>query len=442
LSRCLDDSDLEFEDYESELMALLMAIGRSVVERRLASVSEQEAFTEGGVTWKPAVVSPKELITGFGKVTVDRPLFRAVRNGPTRCRVSEKVGVIRDLWTPRAAKLAAILSAELTLGRAEELLREMAGMTPSQASIHRLTLYLSELWEERREDHERAVREAREIPQAAVAVSVSLDGVMINTLESGAERATRKAQTRAKGQADRGPSGYKEASVGVVSLYDAEGKRLSTRRIGRMPELDKTTTKAWVEAELNFLRSRRPRLTAVAIADGSVGNWTFLERLKADHELVDYFHTTEHVYRHLSLANGASTLDTQAKFDEMKRALLEDKGGAAAVFKQLARMRKKAGTASRSRLSPEDGRRVDYFERHTNRMNYAEVRAKNLPIGSGVTEGTCRHVVVDRLRRSGMRWSQQGGQAVLTLRALVISGDFEPAWKCLRTANDARLRAA
>jgi hypothetical protein len=312
-------------------------------------------------------------------------------------------------------------------------------MAPSQASLHRLNIYLSELWEEDRESNEQAVRDATKIPDEAVAVAISLDGVMINMLESGAERTAKKAKTRAKGQADRGPSGYKEASVGVVSLYDAAGQRLLTRRFGRMPETDKEATKAWLTAELATMKSKRPDLEVLVIADGSANNWTFLGQLGADFEVVDYFHTSEHIHRHLSQANGASTLETQAKFAEMKRALLEDKKGAQHVFRALERMRKDAGTAARSSLKTEGKRQPLYFERHKHRMNYAELRARNLPIGSGVTEGTCRHIVVDRLRRSGMRWSERGGQAVLTLRALVVSGDFPIAWERLRAANSRRL---
>jgi len=35
------------------------------------------------------------------------------------------------------------------------------------------------------------------------------------------------------------------------------------------------------------------------------------------------------------------------------------------------------------------------------------------------------------LKRSGMRWGEQGGQAILTFRALVQSNRFERAWTLL-----------
>ena len=60
-----------------------------------------------------------------------------------------------------------------------------------------------------------------------------------------------------------------------------------------------------------------------------------------------------------------------------------------------------------------------YFRGHRHRMRYAEAKAQRLPIGSGVVEAACKTLVAERLKRSGMRWGHCGGQAILTLRALV-----------------------
>ena len=64
-------------------------------------------------------------------------------------------------------------------------------------------------------------------------------------------------------------------------------------------------------------------------------------------------------------------------------------------------------------------------------MRYADTQARHLPIGSGVVEATCKTLVTQRLKRSGMRWRRPGGQAILTLRALVQSSRFDQAWALL-----------
>jgi hypothetical protein len=64
-------------------------------------------------------------------------------------------------------------------------------------------------------------------------------------------------------------------------------------------------------------------------------------------------------------------------------------------------------------------------------MRYAQAQAQNLPIGSGVVEAACKTLATQRMKRSGMRWRQAGGQAILTLRALHQSERFDRAWKLL-----------
>ena len=52
-----------------------------------------------------------------------------------------------------------------------------------------------------------------------------------------------------------------------------------------------------------------------------------------------------------------------------------------------------------------------------------------IPIGSGVVEGACRHLVKDRMERTGMRWIPSGAQAMLDLRATYLNGDWNAFWE-------------
>lgn len=62
-----------------------------------------------------------------------------------------------------------------------------------------------------------------------------------------------------------------------------------------------------------------------------------------------------------------------------------------------------------------------YLEKNQHRMRYDEYLAKGYPIASGVIEGACRHIVKDRLERTGMSWVRQGAQAMLELRCLYLT---------------------
>ena len=142
----------------------------------------------------------------------------------------------------------------------------------------------------------------------------------------------------------------------------------------------------------------------------------------------------------MSKAIGPWTHKANAELREAKRLLLEETDGARRVSARLERARSAAGTQPPSLTKKKGKRQPTYFQRHRDRMNYAELRRKKIPIGTGVTEGTCRHLVVDRLRRSGMTWSKPGGQALMNLRALVVSERFEAGWASLLLANTRRLK--
>jgi hypothetical protein len=434
-----DNAEETVADFEQRTAKGLAELGRRLLKRKLQALSPQAAFVENGTEWSVAVRSAREVITLFGKVSVERPLFRCGREGKTRCLVTERATLFARLWTPRAAKLAAMAVAEMPLAAAEEFLCEAGVVFASRSSLLRLGGALSSLWESDREANEQALREQTPIPDGAVTAAVSLDGVMVTMVDS--DRAPKKAEARAEGRPDKGPSGFREASVGVVAFYDADGERLATQRYARMPEEDKRTTKAWLASEIKHIRNARSGMTTVAIADGAANNWTFLAGLGADHEIVDFFHTAEHLHRHVNQANGASTTETQALLKGMRHQLLNEPGAADKIFRDLQELREGAGTASPSSLKTSGKRQPTYFERHRHRMDYVGARSLKLPIGSGVTESTCKLAVCDRLRRTGMRWSSPGGQAVLTLRALKVSGQFQYGWRLLEGRNAERLAA-
>ena len=58
-------------------------------------------------------------------------------------------------------------------------------------------------------------------------------------------------------------------------------------------------------------------------------------------------------------------------------------------------------------------------------MQYADYRRQGMPIGSGVTEAACKTVFTQRLKRSGMAWKTEGGQVIVNLRILHLSGIWQ-----------------
>jgi len=150
----------------------------------------------------------------------------------------------------------------------------------------------------------------------------------------------------------------------------------------------------------------------VVLGDGAHWIW----ELAAEHfgaqriDIVDYWHATEHVWA-------------------VARALFGDDPDAAGVWAEawcidllehgsgpwLAALRsaEPPDAAAAEVLRVERG----YFTTNTARMDYPAFRARGLPIGSGAVESAAKHVVQVRMKRSGMRWSDAGGEALLALCA-------------------------
>ncbi len=76
-------------------------------------------------------------------------------------------------------------------------------------------------------------------------------------------------------------------------------------------------------------------------------------------------------------------------------------------------------------LSPIKLGEEPYFEKNAYRIRYDEYLQEGYPIATGVIEGACRHLVKDRMERSGMRWRLSGAAPMLMLRAIHVSNHWD-----------------
>ena len=153
---------------------------------------------------------------------------------------------------------------------------------------------------------------------------------------------------------------------------------------------------------------------------------TYLSKLVPDgEERVDFYHAVEQLKAALDAAYGETSAEGQAQFNKHRHVLREDFDGVEKVIRALSILRSKHPRHKRI------GEVLGYFRRHRHRMDYAEAAMCAFPIGSGVVEAACKTLTTQRMKRSGMRWRHEGGQAILTLRSLLQSHRFEHAWSLL-----------
>lgn len=415
------------EEFERELHRRMMAIEADLVGRQVAryDLDVQEVRFEGQLFRRKDKY--KQQYCGLaGTFEIERTLYvPRLRGGKAICPLELRAGIVEGYWTPLAARLMARAVASTTPKEAAELFEELGGMKPSTSSLDRLPKQLSEKWEEKREVFEDELRSLDPVPRAAVAVGVSLDGVQVPMKDG--ERAEKRSREDKRPQ---GPAGCREVGCGTVSLYDAEGERLETVRFGRMPETKKETLKGQLEAELESIFAARPSLTLVSLADGFEDNWEFLSKLSSrfgrgkKNEAIDIFHVLEKVKVALDAYHGDGTPEAKAAFEECRIWLREAKDGAERVIRALRYRRQKVRGVKKKTITGV----INYIQKRKERLRYKRLLDRNLPIGSGVVEAACKTLATERMKRSGMSWRGEGGQAILTLRSLTQSNRWEVGW--------------
>jgi len=415
----------ELEAFEQELHRLFVAAEREALGHELARFDlNVPAIEVEGERSHRVLRCETTYNSAVGPVRVERSLYRPSQGGHTVCPLELRAGIIEGYWTPLAAKQATWVVAHLTPQEGEELFALLGNMTPSKSTLDRLPKALSGHWEVQRPRFEATLRHQEAIPSEAVAMAVSLDGVMAPMKDG--QRQAKRTHARAMGKSPSGPAGYQEVGCATVSYYDRHGERLCTRRMARMPETNKVTLKSQLTAEVMRALSRRPDLRVVKVADGAPDNWSYLgEMLPFGVEVLDFYHAAEHRGAALGAAYGEGTPIYQERVEALSMVLRDEPDGVDKVMGTLCRLRTRYPRRQAIHTA------LAYFREHRHRMPYAHLRAQNLPIGSGVVEAACKTLVSQRLKRSGMRWRMAGGQAILTFRALCQSERFERAWPLL-----------
>ena len=163
-------------------------------------------------------------------------------------------------------------------------------------------------------------------------------------------------------------------------------------------------------------------LQRIALTDGSEALQDRVKEAFPDAEMVlDFIHVDEYLWKLANALLGETSPERTAWVRD--RALLLMLGQTSTV---VAEFREMASDPERTSAQRDIARQVAaYYERNQDWMKYDQYLALGWPIATGVIEGACRHLVKDRCERSGMRWTQDGAEALLRLRSVAENGDWK-----------------
>ncbi len=145
-------------------------------------------------------------------------------------------------------------------------------------------------------------------------------------------------------------------------------------------------------------------------------------------QILDWYHLSEHLWSAGKVVHGEGTLPTQRLVTGWKEQIWENRSES--VEEHLREL------VAQGRDNAQETLRkcADYLRTHQHRIRYPRFRAMGRPVGSGVVEGACKHVVGVRFRRKSTRWSRDGGEAVLHLRLDRLNGRWEERCAHMRQA--------
>ncbi len=194
-----------------------------------------------------------------------------------------------------------------------------------------------------------------------------------------------------------------------------------TRQVGDEMVNAKASLFALLESEAAARNSGHDR-PVICLLDGERALWDMQrEHFSGAVGILDLFHVLERLWAvaHCSHKEGS---DGACQYvEERLRDLLQGRVGY--VIAGLRR-RLNGGKLSGPKRTVVNSA-AEYLANNREHMRYDEYLAAGYPIGSGVAEGACRHLVKDRLEQTGMRWTVEGAQAMLHVRALYLNGQWE-----------------
>ena len=394
----------------------------------------------------------RHVTTVVGEVEVERAGYGA-RGKTSLHPLDAELNLPKDSYSLGVRRRAAEEAAKNSFDEVVEALKKTTGAPVPKRQVEGLTVRAAQ-------DFDAFYQARHELPNAAAAkksgsvVVITTDGKGVVMRKEDLREATRKAA------AGRTPKLSKRLTTGekrnakrmstVAAVYtiapfvrtpedivgelapvrDACVKRPRPEKKRVWASLEKEPAEVIEDAFLEAThRDPTRQKTWAAVVDGNEVQLSLLQEMAENYSvkliiILDLIHVLEYLWKASYTFNAPGSQAAQDWVSE--RLLLVLRGRASHVAAGIRRSATLRELDAQVRLAADDC--ADYLLKYAPYLRYNEYLAQGLPIASGVIEGACRHLVKDRMDITGARWGLTSAEAVLKLRALRSSGDFEDYW--------------
>ena len=411
--------------FERRLQELLRAVGLDLTDWTFNHLEDgplPQHLDAHGERYRRRCPTPNTVATLCGPVQLWRQLYEDVEPGnPCLFPLEQRLGIVAGAATPALAERASWWLAQQPQGRTMDLLARDHGVTWSAETLRNVTGAFAASLEAQRQDAQ------VEQVLAWLQQAEHSRGRHRPTLVVGRDGLHLPMRVGA----------YQEGATATLTVYDRRGRRRGTVYLGRMPQPGQETLShqltALLEDVLRQWHGPVPRLGYVT--DDGHHPATYYRRVLARlrhprtgarldwQRVVDFYHAAQYVQQLAEALFGETK--TARKWARRMRRRLKEKDGVKRLLQAATYHRQTRGLKGRREAAFETAYR--YLRRNGKWMAYWRYARLGLPLGSGVTEAGCKTVFTQRLKQSGMRWDVAGGQVVVTLRVVLLSGVWDNA---------------
>ena len=399
------------------------------------------------------------LETIFGEVAVARIAYRA--KGTANLHLQD--GALNLLAGRHSHGLVERCAIEATRGSYEEAqaaIERSTGVTLAKRQVEELARHGAA-------DVETFYDNARRKPaEKSDALIVSVDGKGIvmrpDALRPGTKKAAAAGTHKLKTRLSKGEKKDRKRMAELAVVYDCApvprqpADILARAEDGPKPEAPVATNKwctasvvtdarevikaTFDEAERRDPSHERP---FVALVDGAKHQIDVIKSEARRRQMtvtivVDVIHVLEYLWKAARCFFSETDPAAEAFVAEKARSVLEGKAGI--VAGAIARKATMLGLDAGARKQADECAR--YLKNKAPYLDYPTALTNGWPIATGVIEGACAHLVRDRFDITGARWSLEGAEAMLKLRAVRTNGDWEPYWQHHLAEEHKRVHAA
>ena len=420
-------------------------------EERAASVTASDGISRNHVRQNTSRV----LTTVFGKVTVKR-LSYSQRNVSSEFPLDAALNLNDDQYSDGVRKLvvtdAIDRSYDSVVKRHRENYSGTVGKPQAIKLVEDTAQDFVEFYEQRTTKDE----------QTDDLLVLSFDGKGLVMRPDGLREATRKnaEKSKKKRQTRLSPGEKKDrkrmAMVGTV--YTVKRNPRSPESVMNLGQQADNVVKfrppirnkrVWASVEREgeqvieeafdeaLKRDPNQKRQWVIVVDGHPHQLKMIERAASKKQIkvsivMDFIHVLEYLWKAAHCLHDKNNESIEQWVE--KQALKVLRGESDRVARGMKQSATKRGLKNREAIDKCAG----YLQKNRDRLCYGNALSSGFPIASGVIEGACRHLINDRLDITGARWSLQGAEAVLKLRSLNSSGDWEEYWSFHRSRAEER----